>query len=398
MIYFGILFFYFFTAIIYDGHKKNHFYLFVFEGLLLICLAGFRNYVGGDTMGYMIEYEYVPNLQNLTLSDFVLSRYGPGWILYWSFCKTITSEFWFLQLTHALIVNTVVIWFINKYCPHYKFTVLLFYYFFFFFRENMEVLREAIATSIFLIAFPYLMRKTIKGYVVYASLMLFATLFHSYAALWLFLPLLLPFLARKIELRRILVAVGILYLIVYTPIVNIFVQIGLVKEAGLHKYLSIYTYSSWTAVIYSAFFCLLYYSLLKRCEKFNILPKSILLGGRLFVYMNFLGLAFPVISTRLINYVNLIFYIVIAYALFNLPIKMRMFKYTFLFLICFSRVYSMTSDVTSWTYDYGTSKKYYYYQRYFPYYSIWEDVPYDVYASRSAIAAQQRKNDLDRDQ
>ncbi|MFK2015199.1 EpsG family protein [Bacteroides fragilis] len=93
--------------------------------------------------------------------------------------------FFWLQLLQAFIVNSIVLSFIRKYTK-YKYTALLLYVLTVYLHYNIEIMREAIAISFFLLSIKYYInKKWLKYYIVILGCILF-----HYSALFL---LLLPF-------------------------------------------------------------------------------------------------------------------------------------------------------------------------------------------------------------
>src|SRR5690606_12351352 len=97
----------------------------------------------------------IPKLGALKQEHFIMLRYESFWILLNSACKTIIDDFAVLQFIHTIFVNAVVFWFFNKYTK-YKFTSLFIYLLFYYLYYNTEILRESIAISFFLLAYPAL--------------------------------------------------------------------------------------------------------------------------------------------------------------------------------------------------------------------------------------------------
>jgi hypothetical protein len=160
---------------------KNFFYyssLFV-----LIALAGLRYKVGGDSFAYLLDFEKIPFLDfNYNFSK---TTYEPLWSLLLSFCKSVVNNFVFFQIVHAIFINSVVFWFIKKYTP-YRFTAILFYYISLYLYFNTEILRESLAICCFLLAYPYF---TKEKWIKYYLLAIVAIGFHYSALILLIAPI-----------------------------------------------------------------------------------------------------------------------------------------------------------------------------------------------------------------
>lgn len=154
--------------------------------IFMICVVGFRYRMGTDSIKY--ENYYIWNqhdIFHLTLNDFKDTRFAPFYILLCALCRSLSKEFMVLQFAVAIIVNTTFFWFLWKNSKHCFLGVLL-YYFFLYLNLNMEVLREAIAVSFFLVSWPYFKKGQWGYYYIFAVL---AFLSHLSAIVLFFLPL-----------------------------------------------------------------------------------------------------------------------------------------------------------------------------------------------------------------
>ncbi|MCD2421387.1 EpsG family protein [Niabella pedocola] len=188
MIYLFILALILVLVFSYDTNAKKaggkFWYGFVF--ITLVCVAGLRYKVGGDSLEYFNSFEnQIPPLNKLQLKHFVLLRYEPLWILLNSVCKTIVDDFAFFQFVHSIFVNIVLFSFFKKYTP-YKFTAVLIYFLFYYLYYNMEVMRESLAISFFLLAYPAMVKNKWAQYYI---LIICATLCHASSIFLFFIPL-----------------------------------------------------------------------------------------------------------------------------------------------------------------------------------------------------------------
>lgn len=187
MIYFVIILFLLWLIYLYDYRKESRgrdlsFYLVL---IIFIALAGLRYKVGGDTGIYMKYFEDVHELGRLNSGDFAKTRFGPGFVVIASALKTISEDYIFFQFVHAIIVNTVVFFFIRKNCRHVFFAILLFFNFLYFYLI-FEQVRESFAVAIFLLAWPAF--KNGKWIIWYIASVLAFTI-HISAVVMLFVPL-----------------------------------------------------------------------------------------------------------------------------------------------------------------------------------------------------------------
>lgn len=188
MIYFILLAFIAIATYQFDYLKKRRnrqvcYYVIL---LALILVAGFRYRVGLDTVRYESQYEYIPSIDEIDLDDFNNNAYDPLYLLLASISKTISSEFWVLQLLHALLVNVIVFRFIKLNTENIFFGVLC-YYLFLYINFMCEVMREACAVSMLLLGWEYLKKEKIFKFSIFCIL---AYGFHTSAFILLLFPIL----------------------------------------------------------------------------------------------------------------------------------------------------------------------------------------------------------------
>lgn len=187
MIYFTIFLFLLFLAIAYDflNIKKGRDFSYFLSYLILVLLSGFRYKVGGDTYNYMYTHEYLPNMSNLFIVEVGIAKLQPLWLLLSAVAKSISEDFYVLQIIHALIVNAAIFIFIKQ-NTHQKHTGILFYYFALYPYFNFEIMRESLAIACFLTSIKYYNK---DRWVPYYVLTAVAFSFHLSAVLLFFLPL-----------------------------------------------------------------------------------------------------------------------------------------------------------------------------------------------------------------
>lgn len=195
MIYLLIFSFSFFAFLRYinSTSRQDGKVVYVFLWLSLVLLAGLRYRVGGDSLHYFDVFDSYPTLSTLWDYDFAKAEYNPGWIVFNAIIKSFNGDFYTFQFVHAIIVNSIIFFFINSYARN-KFLVILFYLFLHYLYFTMEVLRESLAISVFLLAVPSLLNKHWFKYYLYCLL---AYSFHS-SALILFI---FPLFARKMQIK-----------------------------------------------------------------------------------------------------------------------------------------------------------------------------------------------------
>ena len=168
----------------YKSHDKiMKIIIFVY----IVILVGLRYKVGIDTYNYMNMYESIPKLYDIDYSNIFGYKYQPFFLLLESFCKTFfSSDFYWVQIFHALILNFAIFRFIEK-NTEYFFTGLLFYLLTFFMYFNFELMKESLSISVLLLNFNALKENKWKKY--YLGVFI-AILFHLSAVILIFLPFL----------------------------------------------------------------------------------------------------------------------------------------------------------------------------------------------------------------
>lgn len=201
------------------------------EWLLLVLLVGLRYKVGGDTILYQEQFESnVDTWRDVEV--FGDSRYGFLWTSFVIICKKIVNSFYFLQIVHAIITNTVFLWFFKKHTSRY-FTANLLYFLLYYLNYNTEVLRATLAVCCFLLAFDFLKK---KKYVYYYLLCAIGVGFHIEAIITLIFPILTLFNRTKISFISLSVLIAISYATMaamnFIPIIsNLFASLEQVQNA-----------------------------------------------------------------------------------------------------------------------------------------------------------------------
>ena len=137
LILFTILFFLYLSEI--KGEKSWRIPGSYIIWILFVLVAGLRYRVGGDSLYYQDIYPSFPLFKDLRNYGLYENGYGPLWYLFCATTKAIDTRFFIMQIIHALIINTAMVFFFNKYSRHLL-ACLLLYYVFYFLYFNMEIL------------------------------------------------------------------------------------------------------------------------------------------------------------------------------------------------------------------------------------------------------------------
>ncbi len=195
-----------------SGGENKWYYLNL---VVLILLAGLRYRLGGDTLMYMSMYNEWPAMDELEYFDFEEALYNPLWYVYASVAKSLSGEFWVLQIIQSVIVNSVFFWFFKKYSPQYYFSVILLYYIGFYCYFNMEIMREALCICVLLLITGFLLE---KRWLFYYLGCIVAISIHFSAVIMLFFPLGKLLFKKPSFIMQIIILLSILAL---TTVVNI---------------------------------------------------------------------------------------------------------------------------------------------------------------------------------
>lgn len=172
------------SAGIYAGNKNTKQSAIVYlalSALLLTFLASFRYAVGFDYFSYRGIYESVKELSFSQVFQIYKDEF-----LFYIFCKLLTfigiPYIGFLFLV-SLFMHSAAMWFIRRYSK-IPWLSVYFYIALQFFAHNMNLIRQSIALSFFLLAFPFLKK---RKFLPFLLIIIGGSLFHN--SLFFLLPL-----------------------------------------------------------------------------------------------------------------------------------------------------------------------------------------------------------------
>lgn len=206
------------------GHKgimKKIIWAFLF--VYLVLLMGLRYEVGGDTINYMRAY----NLYDKDISSWIFtfrSEYQPLYTLMYAVAKTISKDFYVLQIIHAILFNGMLFYFIKR-NTSYIFTALVVSFLTFYLYFSTEVMRESLAVLVF--ALSYNSIKEHKWFKYYFMVFI-AFMFHMSAIVLLFIPFFQWIKYNKYYIL-ILIVVSI-FLLQFRDFISLFEQVGLLES------------------------------------------------------------------------------------------------------------------------------------------------------------------------
>lgn len=182
-------------------HRKVVYYVLF---LILVLLSGLRYRIGTDTLTYehWFESAWLPTLGKLTWSDFSYNRFEPLFVFFGVLVKTIFGDNWIaFQLLHALIINYAFFWAFRKY-SRYPFICIAIYFIWLFYPLNCEVMRQSLATAVWMFSLPLLFE---KKYIKYYIVVCICFFIHRSSLLFALLPFLTFLDNRKVVVSLILV-------------------------------------------------------------------------------------------------------------------------------------------------------------------------------------------------
>lgn len=150
--------------------------------LVAFIFIGLRGHVMCDFIIYYKYFESIPTLGPLFKShQFNFYAFEPAFVIYTSFVKSISGNYYIWVALNALIDLIVLFVTFKRYC---KSTILPLIFFFVFQGYTIEfnLFRNAKSIDLFLLSIPYLQN---RQFLKYAGLNLFGTLFHSSALLYI---------------------------------------------------------------------------------------------------------------------------------------------------------------------------------------------------------------------
>lgn len=182
---------------------------YMFLCLCFILLAGLRFYVGSDTHNYAYDFSVMPEISRLSEFHRLESRYQFGWDAFVCIIKSYFENFVFVQLITAAIVNIAIFWFIKRNTTN-VFLAVMFYYLLNYFEYNMEIMREAIAVVLGLVA---VMCYEKNRRVYFILLLMLAFEFHISAVVLAITPFIVKIkYSNKLVVITILLSVIVLFL------------------------------------------------------------------------------------------------------------------------------------------------------------------------------------------
>lgn len=379
MEYLVLLLYNLFLVVKYDvynnmHYKKMHYYILL---TFFILLSGLRYRISVDTINYMNDFEYKAiSLLELNVEYIFFNKYQPAWVVLNSLCKYWGDSFVLLQLIISVVINSAFFYFFKTMTPKY-FTAILFYFVLNYVYFNMDILREALAISMFLYAIIFYNKGQVWMYVFFVLL---AFMFHVFAVILFFLPIVI---SEKISIKiKMLVLLVLFVLIISIGVQNVIeVTLYMIPEKMRSKiiiYLIDDTFGlpslSWKgkiSVLMPYLFCLFFvFPFIKKAER----KKLLLLKSNTLLSLLFVSFLIPILQFqmpifyRIGNYFTtfmLLSFVSVMYLFdfYSIKVKMLFVMIVVFFMLSYRVNYFLSIDET---FDKP------FYLRFYPYNSILE--------------------------
>lgn len=348
------------------------------ECILLILVAGLRLVVGGDTQTYLADFDIYPPLEDFTIFHFALFRYQPLWTLLNCAAKSIYPQFFVVQIIVSCIINPVTFYIIKKETEK-KYEVALVFLLFQYLYLNCEIMRETIAISLFYFAFSFYIK---RKWLPYYGICCIAFFFHDAAIFYFFLPLLYPVLTREFTPKYVLVIAGIV-LVFANPLVLSKLMFFL-PESRVEVFTDFYAKMAIGSIFgFLRSITELFFTFFIIVKVKGFVSYKVYIGLKIYFVLHLMGLMMPLFVNRICNSYNIFYYIALVEFLYVMRDKLLTAAYFSLLTIVFVRYYFV--DVTNLVSSKESSDRYYFYELFVPYYSIFETPDANVVARRRAI-------------
>ena len=188
MVYIVVIFILLLLTYRYDYLKKTKdkqlwYYIML---LVFILIAGLRYRIGVDSIRYESAFRFYPSLDELTVVDLTNGSHQPLYLLLSSTVRSISEEFWVMQIFHSILVNVIVFRFFRLNTKHIFLSILL-YFVFYYSSFLFEVMRESCAVCMLLLGWEFVKK---DKWLIFTLFICLATLFHISALPLFILPIL----------------------------------------------------------------------------------------------------------------------------------------------------------------------------------------------------------------
>lgn len=323
--------------------------------VLMTLIIGLRFEVGGDTLNYMGDYIWRKPLSRWEFT--FVDMFQPGYTFLCAVGKSVSNEFYVFQLIHATILNICLFVFIWK-NTKYIFTSILLIFISYYLYFSTEILREILAVMVFILNYKAFQdRKWIKYYLGVAL----ACLFHI-SAIFLFLLPILKFIKCNVYFLLIF-AVAFIFFLFTKNILSALSSFELISSK-INYYIDQDSHGMLADLLELfrlSVFPIIYCYFSKLFSKKKILFEQMILIMSLFGLGSFFN---PIIFSRASNYFLIPFVVSISQYLIECYKSKKPILHQYFFVVCFIFIFFYG----------GQNLMYRKYQRWIPYYSIYNPV------------------------
>ena len=343
------------------GSTSKGAFLYWVTCISIILIFGLRYRVGGDTLNYMDRYEWLPELKYLSFADLFIYNLEPGFVVLCGIAKQFFHSFYAVQIFESCLANIAIFYYAKKKIG-VNFLFVLLYFILLSFYFNTEIMREGCAVAFFLLG----LLQYEKGNIAKFYIWMIPAVFFHYSSLFL---LLFPLLNKMMVTPKRLIVWGAVALILLNfmnlPVIGGYLGAKIEENSTYH-------FSIWGKLVVFLKYVVFPYAILKFIKRNDSSEKSITIQNFLYVYMFFgiLTIGPYSILMRLMNYLNPIFLIIVAYC-FSKSFKfapntsfVRLSSLICLFVFYLSPYLGDTSHITRDTH---------FYCLWFPYHSIFDE-------------------------
>jgi hypothetical protein len=309
---------------------------------LLFFVAGFRYETGIDWLQYTTNFNQLKSFKDINVSN-IFSRTEVGFFMLSTLIKSLGFDVQCLFVVMQLLIS-FFLWKTLKYFTDYKLLALLIYFSLLFFHLDMNLMRQALAVSIFFYSLKYIAQKNLIKYILF---IFFGFLFHW--SIIIFLPLYF-FINKRYStvLLSLLVVCFVLFYILHLKTGNLIYNLSDLffgKNSNITYKVSYYTSNSLFSInrIFSVGSILniviIIFTLTFRKKLEIVMPNFNLFLNLMIIQLFFYFVLYEYIefSGRLRFYTLIAYILILPYFIkvFN-PLVDRIIVYFVIVLYCFS--------------------------------------------------------------
>ena len=343
-------------------HSNREAKLFIF----LAFISAINYNLGGDTPFYVSDFLDSKDLSHISFQYFTHSRFQPGWQILISTFRSITDNYIYYQIFHAILINLGILLFLRKYSSAFYLSTLC-YLTINYLEFNFEIQRESFCVIIALLVF-HLWENNHKGWCILFTILAF--FIHKSAIVILFYPLInLIKLNRKNFVIFFVLSIITPYLWTLIPNANLLMELATGGEETFQKYVNQQINENFNLNYYIIYalsnlifpFVVLFFAM--RNRKSRCWPYILV-----YIFVRMLSV-YSYGFYRITNYFIPFYWIGIGDAMIYIYHKYKIRKFVLCSLICIVLLYIYQNHLLA----YESDRDRYVYERYLPYVTIFEN-------------------------